>query len=247
MAKHECNACRELERLIQENQRVKSTLLSNLVALKEKIINSSKVLTAFNETEEENRQLKEENERLRREFVEYKSATSVPLQVAQYRQAKLQVDQLAHECNTAKYTEEQLVASTQYAKKAKEENEALKQVLESKEKSIKEFRRLLADKNKKLQEYMERGVDKINLLKAEIEVLKKRNEEGMHAESIPIEHNLDDYVDNKIEEIINRALPDIVKSVGELYKLRPKQIVPSENDALNGRNEAMLDIKMDDV
>ena len=229
MSERECKLCKELETQIQGNQQATDTLKTNLISLKEKIINSSKVLSVFNQIQEENEILKEENERLRQEFTEYKSARSVPLQVAQYQQMKSYADQLAYLRNTAKYTEEQLKASTENALKAKEENELLKNILESKENDIRELKRLVVSKNDAVQEYMERGSDKIKLLEAEVKILEKRREEGVYRKTETIESTLDEFIDGKINELINQAVPDIVKSIGQHYNLKP---IPKDNNPL---------------
>ncbi len=128
-----CDSCKKLEAQLQEKVKEIETLRENLKTLKERIINSSKLLSVYTETKSENEVLKEQNKKLREDFVSYKTENPIDVQIAQYKEMKSQFDQLTNRCNVLQYTNEQLMASIENNQKTKDENEKLKATVKDKE------------------------------------------------------------------------------------------------------------------
>ena len=234
----QCESCKKLEAQLQEKLKEIDVLRENLKTLKSKIIDSSKLLSIYTDTKSENEVLKEQNKKLRDDFVLYKNENPIDVQIAQYKEMKSQFDQLTNRCNMLQYTNEQLAASIENNQKTKDENEKLKTTVKEKEKQIQALKDAAAKKNGLMQEYYERGgLDRIKSLEAEVEILRVRNNtlsralddaKGRAADSAlllfptsdsaerpPAASSIDGLIEAKVRLLIKQAIPTIAKTVAE--------------------------------
>jgi len=236
-----CEFCKLVEEQLREKQAEIDTLHENLKSIKSKIIDSSKLLAIYTETKSENEVLKEQNKKLRDDFVLYKNENPIDVQITQYKEMKNQFDTLTNKCNVLQYTNEQLNASIENQQQTKEENEKLKTVIKEREKQIQNLKNTIAQKNIVIKEYYEKGgIPKITELENEIKILKEKNKgiwqnneetknNVQNNEILPLfdlnkipdnsSQSIDLLIENKFKIMLKQAIPTIAKSVLDFNNL----------------------------
>ncbi len=204
-------------------------LRENLKTLKAKIIDSSKLLSIYSDARSENEVLKEQNKKLREDFVLYKNENPIDVQIAQFKEMKAQFDEINNKCISLQQANEQLSASMENNQRTREENDRLKALVKDKEKQVQSLKDTLARQAKYAQESRDSAPSaKLQALEAELSSLRVQNvalTKSLQSQSVlpdldfpPIPAG-DPGLDSRIREIIRQSIPTIAKAVGEMYAL----------------------------